>query len=246
MRELFVANWKMNLGGRNSLEQVRELCSYCQQNEVAAEVVLCPPATALFMVGEMLSNTDIVLGGQNMHYEDKGAFTGEIAPPFLKETGCRYVIIGHSERRQYFKEGNDLINKKIKAAFRWQLTPILCLGENLTQREAGKAWETVENQLAEGLEGIDSMGLAGLVVAYEPIWAIGTGKWAQPADAQEMAGRIRAKLGEVDNLRILYGGSVKAANISEYMQCEDIDGALVGGASLKAVDFIPIFDRQNS
>ncbi len=245
MKELFVANWKMNLGGRNSLEEVKGLCSYCKQNEVAAEIVLCPPATALFMVGEMLSNTDIVLGGQNMYFEDKGAFTGEIAPPFLKEAGCRYVIIGHSERRQYFKEGNDLINKKVKAAFRWQLTPILCLGENLAQREADRAWETVENQLTQGLEGIDAMGLTGLVVAYEPIWAIGTGKWAQPTDVQEMAGKIRAKLREVNNLRILYGGSVKADNICEYMHCEDIDGALVGGASLRATDFIPIIDRQN-
>jgi triosephosphate isomerase len=208
--------------------------------------LICPAFTALYPVICELKNSSIKAGAQNVHFEDRGAFTGEVSPVMLNSLGIEYVIIGHSERRQHFGETDQIINKKIKACLKHGLKPILCVGESLDQREAGLEKETVRKQLLKDLEGI-SEGLK-IVIAYEPIWAIGTGKTATSTQANEMSSYIRAVLADIfskgiaDKMRILYGGSVKASNAKEIMDQPHIDGALVGGASLKADEFIKIIN----
>lgn len=210
------------------------------------EVVLCPSFVCLFEISKLLKGTNIRLGAQNMYYEDKGAFTGEVSPLFLKEVGVTYVILGHSERRHIFGEKDELINNKVKAALKHDLSPILCVGETLNEREEGITHNVIENQIQGSLAGLQRGNLENLVIAYEPVWAIGTGKTATKEDANEVIGYIRRLLlknfgEEVGNeTRILYGGSVKPSNIKELMEMEQIDGALVGGASLKAEDFAKI------
>lgn len=210
------------------------------------EVVLCPGFVCLFEISKLLKGTNIKLGAQNMYHEDKGAFTGEISPLFLKEVGVTYVILGHSERRHIFGEKDELINNKVKAALLHGLSPILCVGETLNEREAGITYNVIENQIDGSLAGLQRENLENLVIAYEPVWAIGTGKTATKEDANEVIGYIRRLLlrnfGEKvgNETRILYGGSVKPGNIKELMEMEQIDGALVGGASLKAEDFAKI------
>ncbi len=233
--DLIVANWKMNYGGRDSLQLVEGLLERIKE-PLPGEAVLCPPATALFMVGDRLKDTPLQLGCQNIFYEKEGAFTGEISPDFTREAGSNYAIIGHSERRQHFDEGPE-VSRKVEAALDSGMTPILCVGESLQEREGGKAWAVVRKQLEEALEGINSEKLVGLAVAYEPVWAIGTGKSAQPEDAREMASHIIKELSYMKGLRVLYGGSVKPENIADFMALEEISGALVGGASLKAESF---------
>lgn len=207
------------------------------------EAVVCPPFTALEAVAGVCAEAGIALGAQNMHWEDSGAFTGEISPVMLRDVGCKYVIIGHSERRQFFGETNETVNLKIKAALKHKLIPIMCVGETLEQRETGITDKVCREQVVGGLEGLDSTALEKLVVAYEPVWAIGTGKSASAKDAEHVINYIRQVLAELlgkaaaENIRIQYGGSVKPDNIDELMAQPNIDGALVGGASLKADSF---------
>ncbi len=213
---------------------------------MAAEVVLAPPFTALSTVAQELKGSPVQLAAQDMFWEKQGAFTGAISPLMLTDCGCRLVIIGHSERRQYFGETNATVNKKLKAALAAQLIPIVCIGETLAQREAQETMAVITSQVTEGLSGLGSREMADIILAYEPVWAIGTGRTATPDQAQEVHILIRRLLvdqagAEVANgLRILYGGSVTPDNIAELGQAPDIDGALVGGASLKAESFLKI------
>lgn len=215
------------------------------------EVLLCPPFPYLQLVKETINDTDVKLGSQNMHYETSGAFTGEVSPLMVCDIGCEYVILGHSERREIFKEDNELINKKVKTALSHNLSPILCVGETLLQREKNETIDVIKTQVVEGLKDIAEKEAKSLVIAYEPIWAIGTGKTATKEDANEVHLEIRNMIKELfshdfsDNIRILYGGSVKPGNVSELMAMENIDGALVGGASLKSEDFSKIIDFKN-
>jgi triosephosphate isomerase len=212
------------------------------------EVVVCPPYTSLAIVAEVLQGSAIKMGAQNMYWEDKGAFTGEIAPGMLKDAGCVYVIIGHSERRQYFGETDGTVNKKMKKAFQSGLLPIVCIGETLAEREGDKTFQVLERQVREGMSGLSQEEAKKLVVAYEPVWAIGTGKTATSQQAEEAHKFIRQKLGEIyspaiaEEIRILYGGSVKPDNCKELMGLANIDGALVGGASLEAESFSKIIN----
>jgi triosephosphate isomerase len=216
----------------------------------AAEIVLCPPFTVLSSVYNMISRSDIALGAQDLFWEKEGAFTGEISPIMLKDCGCEYVIVGHSERRKYFSETDEMVNKKITAALNVGLKPICCIGETLVQREADKTVEVVETQLKGCLANLSIENILDLVIAYEPVWAIGTGHNATAAQAQEVHKFIREWVtkkfsqGVAANLRILYGGSVKGANIKELMQEEDVDGSLVGGASLEISSFTEIIKNS--
>jgi triosephosphate isomerase len=218
------------------------------------EVLVAPPFTALEAVGAALAGTDIRLGAQNLHWEPKGAFTGEISVAMLREAGCTHVIIGHSERRQLFGETNETVNKRLVAALAAGLTPIVCVGETLQERDADATVQVVERQVVAGLAGLSAADLARTVVAYEPVWAIGTGKTATPAQAQDVHRTIREQLAKLadrptaDRVRILYGGSVKPDNIDSLMAEADIDGALVGGASLVAEQFTRIvrFEERSS
>jgi triosephosphate isomerase len=210
------------------------------------EKVLCPPYLAIPALAEMLRGSEIGLGAQNLHWEEKGAFTGELAPTMLKEF-CQYVIIGHSERRTYFGETDESVNKKLHAALKAGLIPIVCVGETLQQYEAGSTSEVVRLQIREGLAGIDPASASKIIVAYEPVWAIGTGKASSGENANQVHQRvIRPALADLlgatnaDAIRILYGGSVTASNAAEFFGYPDIDGALVGGASLKADEFVAI------
>jgi len=210
------------------------------------EVAVCPPFSALAAVGEILAGSPIVLGAQNVHPEASGAHTGEIAPPMLVELGCRFVLCGHSERRHELGETDEFINRKVAAAIRHDLTPVLCMGETAEERRQGLTFTTVEGQLRAGLAGLDGAALAKCVLAYEPVWAIGTGVNATPAQAAEVHGYLRGLVSEIGSkeiaqgLRILYGGSAKAENIEVLLAEQDIDGGLVGGASLTAPGFIAI------
>lgn len=209
------------------------------------ELAVCPPYTALREASLALGNSGIKLGAQNMHHEDSGAFTGEISPSMLKELNVYYVILGHSERRHIFGEGDEFINKKVHKALETGLCPILCVGETLDEREEGMTEEVVSRQTARGLEGVADEVVGGIVIAYEPVWAIGTGKSATAEEANRVIGYIRKVVeqlakGQGSRIRILYGGSVKPDNAAELLQQPEIDGALIGGASLKAGDFIAI------
>lgn len=243
-RAIIAGNWKMF----NTVSETEDfLGAFLPKAQgLSAEVVICPTFTALGAAARMLKGSPVKLGAQNMHWEDSGAFTGEISPIMLKEIPCDYVILGHSERRGYFGETDEGVNRKAKAAFGHGLTPIVCVGESLEQREQGITLKWVLGQVEKALEGITADQTKKLVFAYEPIWAIGTGKTASSGDAQEVIGAIRGKVADLyDNsiaqeVRILYGGSVKPENIAELMQQPDIDGALVGGASLKPEGFYKI------
>ena len=210
------------------------------------EIAIAPPFTALYSLGVALSDTQFKLAAQNIFWEESGAFTGEISPTFLKDVGCEYVIIGHSERRQYFGETDETVSKKIRAAIRNELVPIMCIGETLAQREANKTWEVCERQLKGGLSSIFLKDIDKFVIAYEPIWAIGTGKNATPAQAEEVHQMIREWISKecdgatAERVRILYGGSVKSKTSREILSQPNVDGALVGGASLDPVEFANI------
>ncbi len=250
MRQAFIAgNWKMNMTHLEAAAFLKEL-GYEYENKTGCEVAVCPPATALNSAAMVLEEgaMEIKLGAQDMHYEDSGAFTGEISPGMLKDLGVEYVILGHSERRQYFSETNEIVNKKVKKAFSSGLKPIMCVGESLEIRERGDQDEFVLGQLVRCLSGVEGKDINSLTIAYEPIWAIGTGKTATSEDADDMCRAIREKISEIYGkdkagaVRIQYGGSVKPSNIGELMDMPDIDGALVGGASLKAGDFLGIIN----
>ena len=232
---MIAGNWKMNTTVREATALVKEMLPAIDQIDNVDKVV-CPPFISLAAVRELIKGSSIKLGAQNLYYKEKGAYTGEISPPMLADL-CQFVIIGHSERRQYFNETGEIVNKKIVAALNVGLNPILCIGESLEENEAGRTEEIVTEQLRSSLTGIDS--LSSLTIAYEPVWAIGTGKAATGEQANETIGLIRHNVAELynertaQNVRILYGGSVTAANTTEFMNQPEIDGALVGGASLK-------------
>jgi triosephosphate isomerase len=240
-KPLVAANWKMNTERAEAAALAKSVVdSIGRQYKV--DVVLCPPYIWLHDVGMIIRDSNISLGAQNMHWEDKGAFTGEISSIMLKSIGCKYVIIGHSERRQLFGETDENVNKKLKKALTVGLMPIICLGETLEERESNRTAEIVTNQFRSAFDGISDFG--GITIAYEPVWAIGTGRNATPQQAQEVHKILRQmlqnKTAEYENIRILYGGSVKPDNAAELYKQDDIDGFLVGGASLKAGDFAAI------
>jgi len=247
MRKPIIAgNWKMNLNHLEGIALVQKLhYNLRPQDYDAVDVVVCPPFTSLRSVQTLIEGDRIpmALGAQNCYPEDKGAFTGEISPPMLARLKCNYVIVGHSERRQYFAETDEFVNRKAKAVIAHGMTPIVCVGETLDQREAGQTDDVVSTQVRGSLAGITGDVLARLVVAYEPVWAIGTGRTAQPSDANTVIGLIRKTVGELggeaaaDAIRIQYGGSVNAGNIAAIMAESEIDGGLVGGASLDPEDF---------
>ncbi len=255
MRKPFIAgNWKMNLNHNEALSFIKDL-SLRFNNKNGITIAVCPPFTsirsvALAIEDEKFKSKDfnIKIGAQNMYFEKSGAFTGEISADMLNTLGVEYVIIGHSERRVIFKEDDELINKKIKAALSNGLKPIFCVGESLETREKGNAVEFTLNQVRAGLDLISPDEMAQITIAYEPIWAIGTGKTATPEDAQQMCNSIRSKIEALyeknvaENTVIQYGGSVKPSNISEIMKMPDIDGALVGGASIKTDDFLALIN----
>lgn len=241
MRKPIIAgNWKMNKTIKESLEFIEEVKG---QTEGDVEVLICAPFTLLKDLKLATKGTNIKVGAQNMHYENSGAFTGEVAPANLVEIGMDYVIIGHSERREYYGETDETCNKKVLKAIEVGIDPILCCGETLEEREADKTMDKVKGQIIAGLAGVKAEDLAKVVIAYEPIWAIGTGKTATAEQANEVIAYIRQVVRDVygdlaDQVRIQYGGSVKPANVAEIMGQSDIDGALVGGASLKPADFL--------
>ena len=242
---IIAGNWKMNNTIEEGLKLVEAIKSHKLNEEV--EAVLCVPFTDIQSVKEAIKGTDIKIGAQNMHWEESGAYTGEISPLMLKELEVDYVILGHSERRQYFKESNETVNKKMKSALGHNIKPIICVGETLEEREANKEKEIVKNQIIAGFKDIDGKNIENIVIAYEPIWAIGTGKTASADDANNMIAFIREVIGELygdlkNIIRIQYGGSVKPDNVSELMDKSDIDGALVGGASLKVDDFVKLIN----
>jgi len=240
-----VGNWKMNKTVEESLDLVRQLKASLPNIE-EVEVAVAPPFTALYAVSQELKGSSIRLAAQNLFYEEKGAFTGEVSPLMLKEIGCQYVIIGHSERRQFFGETDETVNRRIKAALNQGLKPIFCMGETLEEREEGKTFSVIERQVEGGLKDIGEEVVQGVVIAYEPVWAIGTGKTATPQKAEEVHRFIRERLARLysreiaERIRIQYGGSVTPENIKGLMNQENIDGALVGGASLKSEAFSKI------
>lgn len=248
-RPIIAGNWKMNKTIHEAIDLVNKI-----KREVYTlgeiDIVVCPPYTALSEVYEVVMETNIALGAQDVSWEKEGAFTGEVSCAMLKDAGCRYVIIGHSERRAYFHETNETVNRKVNAALNSGLIPIMCIGETLDQRKAGKTFETIADHVKNGLRGIDAAAMEKVIIAYEPVWAIGTGVNATKEQAEEVhryARGLIAKIysGEVaEAVRIQYGGSVKPDNIGELIRESDVDGALVGGASLKAESFIEII--QNS
>ena len=241
MRKPIIAgNWKMNMTPSEGTALVNELIPMVA--DAKCEVVVCPTAACLDAVGKAIAGTNIKLGAQNVHFAEKGAYTGEISAAMLKELGCEYVIIGHSERRQYFGETDETVNKRTLAAVKAGLVPIICVGESPEQREQGITKEVVSMQTKLALQGLVAGEVADVVIAYEPIWAIGTGKTATSAEADETIGDIRRAIREVfgdaaDSTRIQYGGSMNPGNVSELMAKKEIDGGLIGGASLKAPDF---------
>ncbi len=240
MRKPIIAgNWKMNLTPSQGVALVNELKPLVANAD--CDVVVCVPATDIYAVGEALKGSNIKLGAENVHFAESGAYTGEISADMLLELGVEYVIIGHSERRQYFGETDETVNKRTLTALKKGLIPIVCVGETLQERETGKTEEVLKRQIEIGLEGVED--LTKLVIAYEPVWAIGTGKTATAEQANETIGFIRKTLAEkfcsacASQVRIQYGGSMKPSNAKELMAMEEIDGGLIGGAALKAVDF---------
>lgn len=247
MRKIIIAgNWKMNNDLSQSEKLIVELKNLLQNEKPNCDVIVCPPYTSLSEASKLLTGTDIKLGAQNMYFEDNGAFTGEVSASMLKSVGCEYVILGHSERRTIFGESDELINKKIKKALSAGLIPIFCIGELLSERETGITNDVIKRQLLAGLNGITEEQMKKIIIAYEPVWAIGTGKTATPSQAQEVHEFIRDlieieySLEIANDVTIQYGGSVKPENAKELISQKDIDGALVGGACLKADSFLGI------
>lgn len=246
-KPLIAGNWKMNMLRETSVALIHQLLEKSKPSD-KVEVAVCPPSVYLHDVGAALRGSHIALGAQNMYHTEEGAYTGEISGKMLKDLGCRYVILGHSERRQLMGETDAQVNQKVHSALKVGLIPIVCVGETLEQREAGQTTNVVRTQTEGSLAGLTSEQAAGIVLAYEPVWAIGTGKTATPAQAEEVHADIRALLTKLfgadtaQKIRIQYGGSVKADNAKELLSQPNIDGALVGGASLKADSFLPIID----
>lgn len=243
-KKVIAGNWKMNMLPNETIQFIEELAPLVKDTD--NEVILCVPYTDLFYALLTAQNTNIKIGAQNMHFAENGAYTGEVSGKMLKSINVEYVIIGHSERRQYFNETDETVNKKLKAAFENGLKPIVCVGETLEQREEGKVEEVITNQTKLALDGLTNEQIENTIIAYEPIWAIGTGKTATKEDANDAIKAIRNKIGQIygqnvaDRVIIQYGGSVKSSNAKELFSMSDIDGALVGGASLKSEEFSKI------
>ncbi len=241
---IIAGNWKMNKNKEETKKFLEEFKTLVGDSEI--EVVICPSFTVLDSASQIIDKTSIKLGAQNMSWEEDGAFTGEVSPDMLLDLGVEFVILGHSERRQIFNETDDRINKKVVKALEKGLRPILCVGETLEEREGERAFDVVRDQLIKGFKSINEKNASKVIIAYEPVWAIGTGKTASPEDANEMAAYIRSMVAEIfseeisEELIIQYGGSVKPGNVEDIMNQTDIDGALVGGASLEPKDFIEI------
>lgn len=244
-KQLIAGNWKMYMCKDSAVELARGVAQ-CAEKQDAVDVAVCPPSVYLPAVIEAVAGSPVGVGAQNVYWEEEGAFTGEVSPQMLKDTGCTYAIIGHSERRAYFGETNESVNKKIKAALAANLSPIFCLGETLEQREEDRTEQVVSTQLREGLADIKGNQMHGFIIAYEPVWAIGTGKTATPEQAEEVHSLLRSiiesEFGITENhgVRILYGGSVKPENAEDILGKPNIDGALVGGASLRTESFSDI------
>ena len=247
-RKVIAGNWKMNMLPNEAISMIAELTPLVKNTE--NEVILCVPYTDLFYALLTSQGTNIKIGAQNMHFEEKGAYTGEVSGKMLKSIGVEYVIIGHSERRQYFNETDETVNKKIKAAFLNDLKPIVCVGETLEQREAGNAFDVITSQTQKALDGLSDEQVQNTIIAYEPIWAIGTGKTATNEDANNAIIKIREKICQIygqnvaERVIIQYGGSMKPNNAKELLEMSDIDGGLIGGASLKAEDFASIVNYK--
>lgn len=247
-KKMIAGNWKMNKSTRDAIELANGIKRDLSQ-ATDISIVVCPPYTALDEVSEVLYESNILLGAQNMHWEDSGAFTGEVSSFMLKELNCTFVILGHSERRQLFHETDEDVNKKTRTALKHNLTPIICVGETLEEREKNVTFQVIEGQINNSLKGLSAQDVIKIIIAYEPVWAIGTGKTATPQQAQEVHAFIRGFLkqkysqNESKNILILYGGSVKPSNTKELMLEQDIDGALVGGASLNIKDFCEIVNN---
>ena len=243
-RKVIAGNWKMNMLPNEAIKFIEELTPLVKNTE--NEVILCVPYTDLFYALLTAQGTNIKIGAQNMHFEESGAYTGEISGNMLKSINVEYVIIGHSERRQYFNETDETVNKKIKAALKYQLKPIVCVGETLEEHETGKTEEIITKQTQLALEGLTAEEIENIIIAYEPIWAIGTGKTATCEDANNSIKSIRNKISEIygqktaNRVIIQYGGSVKSTNAKQLFEMSDIDGGLVGGASLKSEEFSKI------
>lgn len=249
-RKLIAGNWKMNLTYKESEKLAKEITAKIEKKELSkVDVLLCPTFVSLGIVNKTIKDTEIKLGAQNISYENNGAFTGEISAEILKSVGCEYVIIGHSERRSYFHETNAVINKKIKKAIEFNLKPVFCVGESLIEREDEIYEGIIEKQITEGLTGIDEGQISEIVIAYEPVWAIGTGLNATPDQASQIHSFIRTVIQKLYNektaneMLILYGGSVNEKNSAEMLSADGIDGALIGGASLKSEDFSMIVKK---
>ncbi len=242
---VIAGNWKMNKNIVESVSLVKELKDFVRGIK-GVDIVVCPPFTSLWVVKKVINGTNINLGAQNMYWETKGAFTGETSPLMLKDVGCEYVVLGHSERRQYFKETSEEVARKAEAALSVNLIPIVCVGEKLEEKESGKTESIIKQEIKALFSKIDSTLIAKIIIAYEPIWAIGTGRSSSSKDANLIIKFIRklfsSKYGSkiAERIRILYGGSVDPKNIKEFMNESDIDGALVGGASLHALSFSQI------
>ena len=247
-RKVIAGNWKMNMLPNEAISMITELEPLVKDTE--NEVILCVPYIDLFYAILTAQNTNIKIGAQNMHFEEKGAYTGEVSGKMLKAIGVEYVIIGHSERRQYFAETDETVNKKLKAAFLYGLKPIVCVGETLEQRENGIAYDVITSQTEKALEGLTEKQVQSTIIAYEPIWAIGTGKTATNEDANEAIKKIREKICQIygqnvaERVIIQYGGSMKPSNSKELLEMSDIDGGLIGGASLNAQDFSMIVNYK--
>jgi triosephosphate isomerase len=250
MRVPIVAgNWKMHKTVGDAVKFVKELRALIKDVE-DVEVVVAPPFTAVYACAEAVRSTNVILAAQDLHWERQGAFTGEVSAEMIREAGAEYVIIGHSERRALFGETDDGVNRKIAAAFGAELTPIVCIGETLDQRDRNETFDVLDRQLTRGLDGVAAERVAQLVIAYEPVWAIGTGRNATPEQAAEAHGHIRSRLRQwfgadaAEGCHILYGGSVKADNVEALSRQPDVDGALVGGASLDVRGFVDIVRRS--
>jgi triosephosphate isomerase len=247
-KKVIAGNWKMNKDLTESQNLISKLASGLSGKQLNCDVIICPPFTSLSEANSLIKNTPVKLGAQNLYFQESGAYTGEISAKMLKSVGCEYVIVGHSERRTIFKEQDDLINEKIKAALGAGLKPIFCIGETLGEREKGIEKDILKTQLSGGLNEISIEQLKSIIIAYEPVWAIGTGKTATPAQAEEMHDFIRTYIKDdftpesAENLTIQYGGSVKPENAKDLLNQKDIDGALVGGACLNADSFISIIE----
>lgn len=250
-RFLIAGNWKMNCGPEETSNLLNNIKERCPEIPNELDVLVCPPEISLTTASRILDNYNIFLGAQNVHFEDNGAYTGEVSTQMLKEVGCSFVIVGHSERRQYFSETDKTVNAKVIKALSDDIKPVICVGESLDQRKKEVHKKMVKKQVQAALIGVEANSVYDVVIAYEPIWAIGTGETATPEQAQEMHEMIRDVIAELynresaDSIRILYGGSMKPHNAEELLSQPDVDGGLIGGASLKAKSFTDIIDVAN-